>query len=122
MPFQVLPCDEPIPYQAEVITRQCVYIRNTIKGMFLPNGEPTQDTVWIPVIHECPTGNSCTAVYEMCLDYSTNPPRLRLISLLCISFDPPGCPEQEPQLPPPGKSWGETWTTECFSKRCCPQP
>ncbi|MGB9913440.1 MAG: hypothetical protein ACPLRO_08745, partial [Candidatus Kapaibacteriota bacterium] len=61
----------------------------------------------------------CT--YKVCYDFSSSPPTKRTI-FLSMESEPPSCPQEEPQVPPPGKTWDQHWITHCFLKQLptCP--
>lgn len=54
----------------------------------------------------------CVTTYKYCTDYSTTPPKKRILE---VGFETNlWCNSPKPQIPPEGKTWDEVWETECF--------
>ncbi len=104
------PCDDTVnvEFKVVVINSRCMYWENWEK---YPGDYVTR-------LVFCGYDINCNYVYKVCIDYSVNPPVEREIFLYSYADEPLLCPTEEPQLPPPGKSWDEPWMTNCFAKPC----
>ncbi|ROL55913.1 hypothetical protein D9V84_10190 [Bacteroidetes/Chlorobi group bacterium Naka2016] len=112
------PCDPPPPpnYTVEARESRCMYYENFLFNKFTGSEE------WLWVLRPCDNLiNACSYTYQLCIDYSLPEPQVKILYEECTPYEPPGCSEQYPELPPPGKTWEEPWRTECFSRPCCPK-
>lgn len=106
------PCDGPPdqwPRFVEIRASHCVRYFN--RRVYIND--------WIDGIEYCDDEvNYCKYTYACCSDYSTSPPETHIRLISAESYGTPQCGTEEPQVPPPGKDWNETWETECFAKGC----
>lgn len=111
------PCDPPPPpnYTVEIRLSHCWYYENVWFNKF------TNSEEWLWVMRPCENSNKCIYTYQLCIDYSLSPPDVVFLYEDCDPLGTPNCTTQEPEVPPPGKTWEEPWKTECFAQPCCPR-
>ncbi len=108
------PCDEPESHVVEIRVSHCWYHTNIWFNKFTGSEE------WLWVLYPCEASNKCIYQHQLCIDYSKPVPEIVYEFEGCDPIRTPNCTEEEPVVPPSGKSWEEPWRTECFAKPCCP--
>lgn len=108
--FDIPLCENPVPLIVKFYYSQCYFWEN----------KKNQFNEFLLYLVEC--GNNeieCVHTIQIC---RTPPPNCQ-IQVLRDEWEtiiPAGCSLEEPQLPPPGKTWDEYWRTKCFAKPCQP--
>ncbi|ROL62557.1 hypothetical protein D9V86_00075 [Bacteroidetes/Chlorobi group bacterium ChocPot_Mid] len=106
------PCDDSIKYYIEVNSFVCKFYEN--RNISNIPGDPAFRLFLI----KCQGTVKCVSKWEKCIDYSQSPAKdsVKLVDKYITGI--PGCEDDEPQIPPQGKSWDEFWTTKCFVIPC----
>jgi len=106
------PCDDSVKYYLEVHTYVCKSYENRNISRIL--GDPAYRLFLI----KCQGSVECVTKWEKCINYSQSPSEVISNKIDKYITGTPGCDDEEPQVPPAGKTWDEFWTTECFVIPC----
>jgi hypothetical protein len=113
--FALPSCDDTVNvvYKYKIVTSPCVYYENW---------QPYWGDDYVMRIVFCNDSSVYKCVYKMCYDFHFSPPQLRIVFLNMVPVNQ-RCAVEEPQVPPPGKTWEQHWITNCFERfhPICPE-